>query len=68
MKEALKARISSNNFLKNFVVVVFDAEKAMSYYGKLTEVLISHVLVADGTTSIEEYRKLVEFTGQDHTY
>ena len=25
-------------------------------------------LVADGTTSIEEYRKLVEFTGQDHTY
>ena len=25
-------------------------------------------LVADGTTSIEEYRQLVEFTGQDHTY
>lgn len=50
LKEALKARISSNNFLKNFVVVVFDAEKAMSYAGQLTEVLISHVLVADGTT------------------
>lgn len=25
-------------------------------------------LVVDGTTSLEEYRKLVEFTGQDHTY
>ena len=48
---ALKSRISSSNFLNNEVIIEFDANSKINYYGEFvkTKVQITHVLVKSGT-------------------
>lgn len=48
---ALKSRISSSNFLDNEVIIEFDANSKINYYGEFvkTMIKISHVLVKSGT-------------------
>lgn len=47
----LKSRISSSNFLDNEVIIEFDANSKINYYGEFVKTLvkISHVLVKSGT-------------------
>ena len=53
LKAALLARISSNNFTTNDIIVLFDAKKSIKYYGKFVKdpiPNIAYVKVVKGTT------------------
>ncbi len=53
LKAALLARISSNNFTTNDIIVLFDAKKSIKYYGKYVNnpiPNIAYVKVVNGTT------------------
>lgn len=53
LKAALLARISSNNFTTNDIIVLFDANKSVKYYGKYVNdpiPNIAYVKVVKGTT------------------
>lgn len=51
LMKALDARISSNNVKDNHIIVVFDSEETIEYYGRFdTSYKLEHVLVTEGTT------------------
>ena len=55
LQEALNNRISSQNYKRNLITIVFEGEDEIKYYGRLsTEYLVYHVLVKEGTTVVLE--------------